>query len=88
MKNLWGALPYCDADRIEFEPSAIGDTNATDFVWPSGDVMKNAFAKIAAMPLLDDIVAEAGSVRSLALRDRHYRRNRCFRHAGHVGLFW
>ena len=31
--------------------------------------MKDVFAEIAAMPLIDDIVAEAASVRSLALRE-------------------
>ena len=69
IEQSWSALPYCDADRIEFEGSAIGDNDAEDIRWPSGEVMKDVFAEIPAMSLINDIVAEAAGVRSLALRE-------------------
>ena len=69
IQQSWSFLPYCAADRIEFELSAIGDKIAEGIRWASGEGMKEVFAEIAAMPLIHDIVAEAASVRSLALRE-------------------
>ena len=63
ISRSWSTLPYFVADRIEFEVSAIGDNNAEYDRWPSANVMKEAFAGVASMPLIGDIIAEAAGVR-------------------------
>ena len=58
-KRSWSTMPYCVANRIEFELSAIGDNNAEGDLWPSAEVMKDMFAEVASMSWIKDIIAEA-----------------------------